>query len=166
MSVFKIEEIHGGWIDGYIEDQNNHIDFSYSYITDFLGDLLDAFFVVLNNERKSGIVCTEIEPGADFWKITYADNKMVIGLFLYEKHKDFISTIEYDPDFKEKIDKEDEDYRFSFEKEEFISNFMSEIENNIDEYNNNYLKPYPNNSRTTDDLKRYCINIRELLSKN
>lgn len=122
--------------------------------------------MVLNNEKKCGIVSTEIEPGTDFWKITYNDNKIVIGLFLYKKHEDYISRIEENPKIEEIINNENDDYEFNFEKEEFISNFINEIENNIDKYNDNYLKTSLNGSRKIDDLKNYITNIKETLSKN
>ena len=32
MSLFKIIDIHSGWIDGYIREDKKNVEFSYSYI--------------------------------------------------------------------------------------------------------------------------------------
>ncbi len=165
MSFFKIKEIHAGWIEGYIKDGKNFIDFSYSYMTDFLGDLLEEILFVLDNNKECGIVDTEIEPGTDFWKIVYDDKIIVISLFLYEKHDYILNTEEDSFKIKEMLINENSDYDFEFEIDEFNS-LIDEIENNIDKYNENYLKECLDNRKTVDDLKKYIIEIKKKLNKN
>ena len=50
--LFKIKDIHSGWIDGYIREDKKNVEFSYSYMTDFLGDLLEEVLCVLDNKKE------------------------------------------------------------------------------------------------------------------
>lgn len=163
MSLFKIKDIHFGWIDGYIKDDNNYMEFSYSYMTDFLGDLLEETLSVLGNKKEYGIIDSEIEPGTDFWKIIYKDGMIVISLFLYEKHDYIINTNEDYFKIAKTLINEKSDYDFEFGIEDFINNFINEIEDNIDKYNENYLKYCLDNRRTIDDLKKYIQEIKNII---
>ena len=163
MSFFKIKEINGGWIDGHIKDDKNSVDFSYSYTTDFLGDLLEEILFVLDNKKKCGIVDTEIEPGSDFWKIVLDNKIIIISLFLDEKHNYIINTEEDFFKIKERLVNENSDYNFKFTIDEFVNNFINEIENNLDKYNENYLKYCLDNRRTIDNLKKYIMEIKKRL---
>ena len=166
MSIFKIKEIHAGWIDGCIKDNKNNIDFSYSYLTDFLGDLLEEILSVLENKKKCGIIDTEIEPGSDFWKIVKNNEVLRISLYLYEKHDYTIYSDEDYSRIEKQIINEKSDYDFEFKTDEFINNFIDEIENNINKYDENYLKDCLDKKRTIDDLKKYIIEIKKKLNRD
>ncbi len=163
MSLFKIKDIHSGWIDGYIREDKKNVEFSYSYMTDFLGDLLEEVLCVLDNKKEFGIIDTEIEPGTDFWKISCNDKKIVISLFLYEKHDYILYTNEDYFKIEKTLINEKSDYDFEFGTENFINNFINEIEDNLDKYNENYLKDCLDHRRTVDDLKKYIQEIKKII---
>lgn len=163
MNLLKIKNIEFGWIDGYIGDGKNNVEFSYSYMTDFLGDLLKETLCVLDNKKEYGIVNTEIEPGSDFWKIVCDEKTIVISLFLYEKHDYILDTTEDYLKIERSLINEKGDYNFEFTIEDFIDNFINEIEDNIDKYNENYLKECLDNRRTVDDLNKYIQEIKNII---
>lgn len=154
-AILKIYEIKGGWIDGKIFNEKFNYDFSYSYITDFLGDILEKTYSVLSNETKCEVVDTEKEPGVDLWQIKIDNMKIIIDLYCGE-------TLEG----KYKINNSSfaNKYTFKFNKDSFLKNFINVIEEKLEDYNENYLKDCLDNHRKISDLKKYVIEIKNILN--
>ena len=142
MSIFKIRKIEAGWLEGYLENDRFHKEFSYSDLTDFLGDLLEEIILVIDNKKVIGTVEAELEPGTECWKISYDNKNFVIS-----------------------INDDINDLQFIFNNNEFINIFIKEIENNLDEYDNNYLSFGVTDKRSIADLKNYISKIKKELIK-
>ena len=140
MSVFKIKKIEAGWLEGYLENDRFHKEFSYSDLTDFLGDLLEEIIFVIENKKEIGTVEAELEPGTECWEIFYDNKNFVIS-----------------------INDDGNDLQFIFNNNDFIDTFIKEIDNNLDKYDDNYLSFGITDKRTIDDLKKYVSKIKKEL---
>ena len=89
MFVFKIIKVEYGWIEGKIGNDTEDYYFNYSYLTDFLSDLLYSIIAaerIDNDWGNYNSFITEWEPARDRWVIELDD----------EEYSVYINSVEID----------------------------------------------------------------------
>lgn len=81
MFAFNIIKVEYGWIEGKIGNDNQEYYFNYSYLTDFLSDLLCSIIATEGIDTgwgKYSSFITEWEPARDRWIIELNDGEYSI----------------------------------------------------------------------------------------
>ncbi len=84
--MFKIMSISAGWIMGEMSDGTNKHFFDYSYLTNFLDDLMKALLYV-NGDWEWDEFCNkfraELEPAVEDWELSVSKGVLEICIKTY-----------------------------------------------------------------------------------
>ena len=119
----QIYSVCAGWIDGCIAEGNMKYYFNYSYLHDFLSDLMTALLAVHGewaaDERKECFYAV-LEPGKDFWRLSL-DN----GILEIKISQKYINT---------DGDEISEEVCFRFDDKLFLNDFIAEMKALLKKY--------------------------------
>lgn len=119
----QIYSVCAGWIDGCIAEGNMKYYFNYSYLHDFLSDLMTALLTVHGewaaDERKENFYAV-LEPGKEFWKVSL-DN----GILEIKISQKYINT---------DGDEISEEVCFRFDDKLFLNDFLAEMKALLKKY--------------------------------
>lgn len=108
MIKIDFERLEAGWIEGKIITEENNLYFSYSWISNFLNDLLKAFLYVGGyiENRSLDRFTAYSEPAIDDWLFNKKDNDLVIQIncFKDETRNKQIEITEIRCDYNEFMD--------------------------------------------------------------
>jgi|APLak6261672720_1056091.scaffolds.fasta_scaffold09005_3 hypothetical protein len=86
--VIQIDEIKAGWMDITISTKDKNFNYSASYLTDPLNDLLDATILLLTNQpfhirggwflKDNAIVVHDLEGDIIVWLLNYSNNILTV----------------------------------------------------------------------------------------
>lgn len=85
--MFHILEIDAGWITGEIGDNLTTHFFDYSYLTNFLEDIMKSLLYIHgddNKEEYGNEFIAEWEPAVDKWKMSLNDTRLIVNIKNYE----------------------------------------------------------------------------------
>lgn len=122
MNKFEIFSISAGWINGVIRDNKKEYFFDYSYLTNFIDDLMKALLYVNKEwaeDEKVFIFDTECEPVIDVWTLSMEDQKLSINIKTFED------------DTKQKLEGE---IVLEYNSYEFVQAFISGIKDMLGKY--------------------------------
>ncbi len=84
--MFKIMSISAGWIMGEISDGTEKHFFDYSYLTNFLDDLMKALLYVYGDWEQDEL-CNkfraELEPAVEDWELSVSQGVLDINIKTY-----------------------------------------------------------------------------------
>lgn len=87
MNKFEILSISAGWITGVIKDNNKEHLFDYSYIRNFLDNLMKALLYVNGawpEDEKVFVFDNECEPVTEVWTLRKDNEKLNINITAFE----------------------------------------------------------------------------------
>ena len=97
MVDIEFHTVHVGWIEGRIMSNEKDIYFSYSWITNFLDDLLKAVLYIGGHIEDTNLekFTAESEPAVDDWLLSKKENVLMIDIKSYENNtrKELIENI-------------------------------------------------------------------------
>lgn len=86
MVDIEFHTVNAGWIEGRIITDEKDIYFSYSWITNFLDDLLKAVLYVGGYIDDTNLekFTAESEPAVDDWLLSKKENELMIDIISFE----------------------------------------------------------------------------------
>lgn len=109
MIEIELSSVFAGWIRGQIKVADIEYYFTYSYITNFLDDLLKTLLNIdnqLGNKMHLERFLTYCEPEVDDWYFMKDNQKLKITITRYEdeSRKGKIKQVEFECDYYEFVD--------------------------------------------------------------
>ncbi len=120
--MFRIFRIDAGWIMGEIKDGTRSHFFDYSWITNFLDDLMKALLCVHGDweqDERAGQFRGEWEPAVDCWYLQMEGGRLFIHIDRYKDEKEETTC--------EKI-------HLEFDYYDFLEEFVDVMKGVLDKY--------------------------------
>ena len=120
--MFQIFRIDAGWIMGEIKDGTQAHFFDYSWITNFLDDLMKALLCVHGDWEQDE--CAEqfrgeLEPAVDRWYLQMKEGRLFIHIDRYKNEKEETTC---------------EEINLEFDYYEFLKEFIHAMKGVLDKY--------------------------------